>query len=63
MCSFDGTYVNDPPRDNRTTEQVMVAMMREDLGVEISAQAWRMFLRHRWERFTPLAHRIHEGKR
>lgn len=61
MCGFDGNFVNDPP--TAKSEDLMVKMMSEDLGVEISAQAWRMFLRHRWERFTPLAHRIHEGKR
>lgn len=37
----------------------MVQMMKDDLGVEINPQAWRMFLRYRWERFAPLAHRIH----
>lgn len=69
MCIDDGSYQNNASANANASsepsksEDVMVKMMREDLGVEISAQAWRMFLRHRWERFTPLAHRIHEGKR
>ncbi len=62
MCVNDGSMFGNGPADSKS-EDVMVKMMREDLGVEISAQAWRMFLRHRWERFAPLAHRIHEGKR
>lgn len=41
----------------------MVEMLRQDLGIEVNAQAWRMFLRERWTRFAPLAARIHEGKR
>lgn len=49
--------------DHRTTEQVMVDMIREDLGVSINPQAWRMFIRNRFSRISPLAHRIHEGKR
>lgn len=49
--------------DNRSAEQVLVDMIREDLGVSIDPQAWRMFIRHRWARISPLAHRIHDGKR
>lgn len=49
--------------DDRTSEEVMCAMMEADLGVKITPQAWRLFLRWRWERFAPLGHRIHEGKR
>lgn len=49
--------------DPRTSEQVMVDMIREDLGVTIDPQAWRMFIRHRFGRISPLAHRIHDGKR
>lgn len=49
--------------DPRTTEQIMVDMIREDLGVVIDPQAWRMFVRHRFGRISPLAHRIHDGKR
>jgi hypothetical protein len=45
------------------SEQVLVDMIREDLGVTIDPQAWRMFIRHRWSRIAPLAHRIHDGKR
>ena len=48
--------------DQRTSEQVMVDMIREDLGVTIDPQAWRMFVRHRFGRISPLAHRIHDGK-
>jgi hypothetical protein len=49
--------------DHRTSEQIMVDMIREDLGVTIDPQAWRMFVRHRFGRISPLAHRIHDGKR
>lgn len=49
--------------DTRTSEQVFVDMIKEDLGVVIDPQAWRIFLRYRWDRINPLAHRIHEGKR
>lgn len=58
MC---GSHENTA--DPRTSEQLMVDMIREDIGVTIEPQAWRMFIRHRWSRFTPLAHRIHDGKR
>lgn len=49
--------------DGRTSEQLMVDMIRADLGVVIEPQAWRMFLRHRFDRMSTLAHRIHDGKR
>lgn len=48
---------------SRTSEQIMVDMMKADLGVDIDPRAWRLFLRWRWERFAPLAHRIHDGER
>ena len=47
----------------RTSEQVFVDMIRENLGVTINPQAWRMFVRSRFSRISPLAHRIHDGKR
>ncbi len=46
-----------------SSEQIMVEMIRDDLGVVIDPQAWRMFIRHRFARISPLAHRIHDGKR
>jgi hypothetical protein len=49
--------------DNRTSEQLLVDMFREDLGVVIDPQAMRMFVRNRFCRLSPLAHRIHDGKR
>jgi hypothetical protein len=49
--------------DGRSSEQIMVDMIREDLGVTINPQAWRIFVRHRFSRISPLAHRIHDGKR
>lgn len=61
MCSDN--YANQTPVEARTAEQIMVDMMKADLGIDISPQAWRLFLRWRWERFAPLAHRIHDGKR
>lgn len=69
MCIAAPDYCNHPHQqegcipDARTSEQIMVDMVREDLGVTLSPQAWRIFLRHRWGRFSTLAHRIHEGKR
>ncbi len=60
MCEPDGNPITN---DQRTSEQIMVDLIREDLGVTIEPQAWRMFLRHRFGRIAPLAHRIHEGKR
>lgn len=64
MC-FDAVGPSAPSNkpDDRTSEEVMCAMMKVDLGVDINPQAWRLFLRLRWERFAPLAHRIHDGKR
>lgn len=49
--------------DHRSSEQIMVDMIRTDIGVVIEPQAWRMFLRHRFDRMSTLAHRIHDGKR
>lgn len=48
---------------NRRSEQVLADMFCEDLGVTIEPQALRMFIRHRFGRLSPLAHRIHDGKR
>lgn len=58
MCGFPGV---EETEDKRSSEQIMVSLIKQDLGVDIDPQAWRMFLRHRWERISPLAHRIHEG--
>jgi hypothetical protein len=61
MC---GPYIpsDEAKEDKRSSEKVFVDMIQQDLGIKIDAQAWRMFLRCRWDRITPLAHRIHEGK-
>lgn len=40
----------------------MAKMFREDLGITIDPVALRMFIRARFDRLAPLAHRIHEGK-
>ncbi len=47
----------------RRSEDLISEMFREDLGVTIEPQALRMFIRHRFDRLSPLAHRIHDGKR
>jgi hypothetical protein len=44
------------------SEEVMAKMFREDLGITIDPVALRMFIRARFDRLAPLAHRIHEGK-
>jgi hypothetical protein len=65
-CKTDdawGRCVNAVVPDPHTSEQVMVDMIRADLVVTIDPQAWRMFIRHRFERISTLAHRIHDGKR
>lgn len=49
--------------DGRTSEAIMVDMIRQDLGVTIDPMAWRMFTRMRFDRLSVLAHRIHDGKR
>lgn len=61
MCS--NTEEMTTTFERRASEQIMVDMIREDLGVTIDPQALRMFLRYRWERIAPLAHRVHDGKR
>lgn len=60
MCGND---IPGERQDSRTSEQIMVDMMREDLGITINPEAWRMFIRLRFSRLAPLAHRIHDGKR
>lgn len=53
------------PDDNKTSvpteapEVLLAKMFKDDLGVMIEPQALRMFIRWRWERITPVAHRIH----
>lgn len=60
MClCIAGLKVDTPPV---SSEELMVEMIKKDLGVTVDPQAWRMFLRYRWVRFAPLAARIHEGK-
>lgn len=54
---------NMAPADDRSAEQIMVDLIREDLGVSIHPQAWRMFVRHRFGLISVLAHRIHDGKK
>lgn len=70
--SFGGNYANVSAQnaaaqsqqyDHRTSEQILASMFFEDLGVTIEPQALRMFIRHRFGRLSPLAHRIHDGKR
>jgi hypothetical protein len=63
-CASDGLKAQSTATpDSRSSEQIMVDLIREDLGVTIEPQAWRMFIRHRFGRISPLAHRIHDGKR
>ena len=57
------TYVPIPVTGGRTSEQIMVDLIREDLGVNIDPQAWRIFIRTRWDEIHGPAHRIHERKR
>jgi hypothetical protein len=64
VCASNGYNAqNAEQTDSRSSEQIMVDLIREDLGVTIEPQAWRMFIRHRFGRISPLAHRIHDGKR
>lgn len=58
-----GNYDINCKTDGRASEEVLVEMIKEDLGVDINPQAWRMFIRTRWSRISPLAHRINEGKK
>jgi hypothetical protein len=51
-----------PPVEAKS-EETLVAMIREDLGITVDPQALRMFLRQHWTRIALLGHRIHEGKR
>jgi hypothetical protein len=64
---FGSGYSNEAQQsqsyDHRSSEKVMADMFREDLGVTIEPQALRMFVRSRFARLSPLAHRIHDGKR
>lgn len=63
LSFMPSTPVPSDEAGTRTSEQIMTDMIREDLGVSIDPQAWRMFIRHRFDRISPLAHRIHDGKR
>lgn len=54
-----GQCAGNSPR----SEKVLADMFLEDLGIVIDPQALRIFIRHRFERLSPLAHRIHDGKR
>jgi hypothetical protein len=49
------------PIDSRQPEVILAELMRRDLGVDIHPQALRMFLRCRWDRVSPLAHKINDG--
>lgn len=42
-------------------EQLLADQMKADLGVIVNPQALRMWLRWRWDRITPIAHRIHNA--
>jgi hypothetical protein len=47
----------------KSSEQILVDLIREDLGVHINPQAARLFVRTRWDRLHAILHRIHEGRR
>lgn len=49
--------------DGRPSEEIITDLIQKDLGVTINPQAWRMFIRARWDTIHGPAHRIHEGKR
>lgn len=40
-------------------EETLARMLKDDLSIEISPQALRMFIRFRWETISKLAHDIH----
>lgn len=48
-----------PPR---ASEELLQEIIKEDLGITVNKTALRIFLRHRWDRISKLAHRIHEGQ-
>jgi hypothetical protein len=45
-----------------SSEEKLVDIITQDLGIVVDRQALRMFLRHRWDRISALAHRIHKGE-
>jgi hypothetical protein len=56
-------YQTQTACQGETSERILSDLFREDLGVFIEPQALRMFVRTRFGRLSPLAHRIHDGKR
>lgn len=60
MCeTVPTTYYQTIPTKPETQLRTLI---ESDLGVSVSADALRVFIRCRWERVAALAHRIHEGK-
>lgn len=54
-AQFHPTYVGKetPP------EELLAKMIKDDIGVDINPQVLRLWVRWRWDRMTPIAHRIH----
>lgn len=51
------------PEDETPPEVALAALVKDDLGVSVDAQALRMFVLLRWEKITGAAHAIHNEER
>lgn len=68
MCNNPFQYQGDQYQNSQSIsppaeispEEKLAKLMREDLGVNVSARELRMFLRANWEKVSLYAHRIHE---
>lgn len=49
----------NPAGAERKPEELLAAILRDDLGADIHPTTLRLFLRARWGRVATLAHRIH----
>lgn len=50
-----------PATKESNPEELLADLIKADLGATINPQALRLWLRWRWDRITPMAHRIHNA--
>jgi len=56
----ENPYLPEKPQE-KPPEELLAKMFKDDLGVYVSPQALRIFIRWRWDRIQKAAHAIHDA--
>jgi hypothetical protein len=61
MCSYDFSGPIDQGTVRRSPEDRLSDALRKELGLQVNAQALRIFIRTHWTLVSKAAHEIHDS--